>query len=128
MSCLQVEAGQCCSRHYHEERVNQFSVLEGTVVVEVWDKIPSGVREDDKHYLETKGKLRILNAGDVLSVPTFKVHRFRVVRSGRMVEVYYPPNEDCEVQQDDIIRLDVGGPDPVPEILSDLDLGEPYDG
>ena len=93
VSILEVEKGSYCSKHYHRERVNRFIVQSGVIAV-VWYPISGSVRR------------RRLKAGDVFDVPAGVIHRFEVIKSGVVVEVYFP---SATVRQDDIVRLDLGG-------------------
>jgi len=95
-SCLWVKAGFQCSRHYHEDRANQFTVMSGRIKVEEWPR-EGGVTTT------------MLSEGETHTVPSGRVHRFRVLESGQVVEVYYPDNGGT-VRLDDIVRLDEGGP------------------
>lgn len=105
VSCLDVRHGWRCSRHRHKARVNLFAVNTGIICVEEWTR---GVdRTPDYHFLAE---------GDVHVVPTWVYHRFRVLQSGSLVEVYYPDDPDDAVRLDDIDRLDEGGADDVPEL------------
>lgn len=98
-SILTVEAGFRCSCHYHEERANQFCVLSGKLVVEDW--------EDRRFH---SSKLYLLEPGNIYNVPSTFWHRFRVLESGFVVEVYWPDRGGV-CRADDIIRDDMGGPD-----------------
>lgn len=94
VSCLEVREGFQCSRHYHQHRVNLFAVQSGVVVIETWFG-------DDVD-------IKILNPGDTCAVGSGVLHRFRVLQSGKMTEVYWPDHQGEMVQSDDIIRLDTG--------------------
>lgn len=95
VSFLRLKRGYRCSRHYHSQRANQFVVLSGVVVVEEWS---GEVREENT-----------LTAGQVHTVLSLVVHRFRVIEDGEMIELYWP-DRGGTVQLDDIVRLDEGGP------------------
>ena len=98
VSCLTVEAGYCCSKHYHRQRVNQFAVQEGLICVETWKEL-NGERTT-----------KMILPGEVYIVPSGMWHRFRVLESGKVVEVYWPDRGGI-VKLDDIVRADVGGKD-----------------
>ena len=98
VSKLEVEAGWMCSRHFHRQRFNMFSVTSGAIVVEEWK---------GRNHAKT-----LLCAGDVLVVPPDVLHRFRVVEKGSIVEVYWPKNHKHSCDSNDIERLDVGRLDP----------------
>jgi mannose-6-phosphate isomerase-like protein (cupin superfamily) len=95
VSHLKLNAGFQCSRHYHEHRVNQFAVLSGKIAVDEWFG-------DEVRTIE-------LTPGRFHTVYSLVIHRFRVLESGEIVEVYYPDN-DGQVRINDIVRLDEGGP------------------
>lgn len=96
ISYLELVAGTRSSWHLHRERWNAFHVTSGSVLIEWRD----GVADLAK----------LLNAGESMSIPVDVVHRFRVIESGRMVEIYWPV-EGATVRVDDIERFDVGGID-----------------
>ena len=100
VSLLTVVHGFRCSWHSHDKRVNAFHVVTGCIVIE--------------EYLDS-GKIRKtkLTSGRSHIVASKIVHRFRVLESGNVVEVYYPQSADDVVCLDDIHRVDVGGPDVV---------------
>jgi len=109
VSCLEVERGFCCSKHYHRDRANLFAVQEGSVVIEEW---PDG--------LESKSKLILLGPGDTYYVPSGIWHRFRVWRTGRLTEVYWPDRPGGEVDPNDIERADMGGSDDLEALRAEL--------
>jgi hypothetical protein len=82
-----------------------FAVQEGIVVVEFWEG-------DNKVF-------NVLGRNDVLVVPSMIWHRFRVLRTGRMVEVYWA-DQGGEVNKDDIIREDVGGLDDLEKLKEEI--------
>ena len=98
VSYLETKAGFVCSRHRHAERLNLFACVEGKLLVEWWDAEL------------TNREFVILEPGDTCSVPSGVYHRFRVIESGKIIEVYWPDRGGV-VRHDDIERLDTGGPD-----------------
>lgn len=92
VSVLEVEKGGYSSRHYHEWRINRFLVQSGQIEV--------------VHYDGSHEERFTLKPGDVHDVPAGVVHRFEVVESGIVVEVYWPA---VGVSIQDIKRLDTGG-------------------
>lgn len=105
VSCLIVKAGYQCSIHYHEKRGNLFTVLEGEIVVETFECTPR-IPFDLANVVRFK---RIkLTPGRSYSVDPLIWHRFKVIQSGRVVEVYW--NALGDVDQKDIVRFDQGGP------------------
>jgi len=105
VSCLEVKAGYRCSKHFHQERANLFAVQEGVVCVEMWEG--------------SKRTLNVLRAGDVFTVPSMQWHRFRVMESGRLVEVYWP-DMGGGVRMEDIVREDEGGSDDLEELKKEI--------
>ncbi len=96
VSVLHVEKGGYSSRHFHRHRVNRFVVVSGSIDVVLYSPTPS-------HHELVRTRLQ---AGDVYDVTSNVVHRFEVVESGIVVEVYWP---DARLSAEDIERLDVGG-------------------
>ena len=92
VSILEVNAGWRCSIHLHEDRVNLFAVQSGLLVVEMFEPMNS---------------MHLLKPGDRLEVPSWCDHRFRVLESGHVTEVYWPAFDGI-VRLDDIVRRDVG--------------------
>jgi len=98
VSHLEIKEGFQCSIHRHKERSNLFAVIEGKVMIESMGTLGDCVE-----------RRMILEPGDVAIVPDWIWHRFIVLESGRMVEVYEATgNGSCRL--DDIERLDEGGP------------------
>ncbi len=93
VSVLEVVKGYRCSWHHHEHRVNMFFVQSGVIdVISYMDDMQPSIRAR-------------LAAGDCYSVAPMMRHRFEVIESGVVVEVYYP----MPVRLDDIVRHDEGG-------------------
>jgi len=101
VSVLRVNKGFRCSRHLHRQRNNLFTVISGKVIIEQWWPSDDGcaLRED------------VLSPGDTLQVASGIEHRFRVLESGEMVEVYWPEFDGDKVSIEDIERADEGGKD-----------------
>ena len=99
VSYLEVLEGNQCSRHYHKKRANTFIVVSGMIVVEKWRS-----HADDAPIVTTP-----LYPMDSTTVPSGQLHRFKVLESGTVIEVYFP-DKGGKVDLDDIERLDVGGP------------------
>lgn len=93
---LEVIEGGFCSIHYHEHRANRFRVLSGEIeVIEWFADITKAVR---------------LTAGNIHDVPSLVVHQFRVLRSGEVIEEYWPDRlGQHSVETSDIIRITEGG-------------------
>ncbi len=101
VSVLTVNKGFRCSLHCHHHRYNLFFVESGCICVET-------VRGSGRH-------LEVLEEGQSLSVPPYVWHRFRVLESGKVVEVYWP-SRYSPVKLDDIQRKDIGGKDNLEEL------------
>ena len=98
VSVLRTEKGAYCSKHFHSQRVNRFIAESGSIDVVEYD--PGGQFEISRIRL---------NPGDVHDVEAGVVHRFEVIESGVVVEVYFPQRPTDRVSHDDIVRLDLGG-------------------
>ncbi len=96
VSYLEVNEGFCCSKHYHEDRVNVFAVTSGKLLIQQW---PHGVLRENT-----------LKAQEGLEVPAGILHRFVVLESGNVIEIYYPKNGNSVVRFSDIVRENEGGP------------------
>ena len=99
ISYLEVVAGTRSSWHRHADRNNSFHVGRGMIVVECIDQITGA-----------KWQRKLI---DHLSftVEAGILHRFRVIESGHLVEIYWPREAGVAVRLDDIERIDHGGPD-----------------
>lgn len=106
VSFLQLVRGTRCSRHWHDERANLFAVISGKIEVQEWPtKLELSVQPEKIIRCTTLGP------GETHTISSGHVHRFRVLESGQLVEVYWPDVEDGQVRFDDIHRLDEGGMD-----------------
>jgi quercetin dioxygenase-like cupin family protein len=83
-------AGHKCSEHRHLSKWNGFMVLEGTLLLRVWQE--SGLVD-----------VTTLVAGDWAEVAPGLVHQFEAVTDGRALEVYW-----AALAWDDIQRRTVG--------------------
>jgi mannose-6-phosphate isomerase-like protein (cupin superfamily) len=72
-----------------------FAVVTGKIRIQMWDAALLPIDQVE------------LVAGDTFVVPSSILHRFQVLESGRVIEVYWP---DATVGKDDIQRYDEGGP------------------
>ena len=59
VSYLEVEAGYRCSRHWHVDRLNEFIVISGKIVVEQWVT----------HKGTNKNVMLLLSSSDTCSIP-----------------------------------------------------------
>lgn len=97
VSFLQLIQGTCCSRHSHEERANLFAIVSGQIAIQSWN---NGCLSEV-----------ILHSGQTHTISSGIVHRFRVLESSEIVEVYWSDVPGGKVRIDDIKRLDKGGLD-----------------
>ena len=91
---LEILAGGFCSLHYHEQRANQFYIIEGTLrIVEVygWDV-----------------RVRTLRNGDRYTIPSLVTHQFQAITAVKCEERYFADRNGIVVDTD-IIRLTIGG-------------------
>jgi len=103
LSYLEVEAGWQCSTHKHADRINAFVVLSGEIKIDWWG------RHEPKGNPSSVIILPSNAMGNYCIVPAGVWHRFRVIRSGKVVEIYWPRISGARVRLDDIVRLDIGG-------------------
>ncbi len=102
VSYLKVNAGFQCSKHRHKSRANQFTVINGSIKVDTWGTGLNG-------KILSIPIVKFLMPGDTFTVQSGVWHRFRVIHSGEVVEVYWSDVPDGKVSIDDIERLDMGG-------------------
>lgn len=103
-SLLEVVAGQRCSMHYHEHRVNVFICLTAEIDVELYGAVPDDF--DGNPFDRRKVDYKLLPGMSTMIHPMFW-HLFKVRKPGQVVEIYYCP-DGSHVRQDDIVRFDVG--------------------
>lgn len=90
---LEINPDAYCSRHKHQSKWNQFTILEGKLGVRYYD---DAGRESAYHSLR---------AGEVLLVPPGQIHRFESREHCKAIETYWTD----PVDPDDIQRMDEGG-------------------
>ena len=100
VSLLQTQAGFCCSRHHHTHRWNSFRVIDGLLAIVEYRYNADGSL--------TERMRRLLNPGQSYDIPPGIIHRFEVLRSGNVVEIYWT-TDGTLVEENDIIRFDEGG-------------------
>lgn len=106
VSVLKVNAGFRCSRHWHENRCNQFILVSGKIDIWTWTdenelrSTPNLPYWIDRMSLDSECRTVKIAAG----VP----HMFVVRESGLVVEIYTPDGGPVDI--DDIVRFDEGGP------------------
>jgi len=91
MDLLQLKKDSFCSTHYHSEKFNEFKLLKGKVMIELYGK---GMKVLEK-----------LN--DSFIVPPCVVHRFIALEDSEVLEYIYV--RDGEVSEEDIKRYKQGG-------------------
>lgn len=98
-SLLDVKAGYQSSIHYHNNKWNCFISIDAIIVVEEF-VVKDGENKVISSTQITPGKSHIV-------LPK-KLHRFYIVKSGKVLEIYWPSNgHKCD--PNDIIRLNEGG-------------------
>lgn len=114
VSYLETQPQTRCSWHFHNQRVNYFRVISGIIVVEQHVLSPT--------FQAAQVERMVLGPGYSMAVPCNKLHRFRVVEGGSLIEIYWP-NPDKKhsvVKLEDIHRFDVGGLDVDQSNLQDI--------
>jgi len=104
VSELEVRPGFRSSIHRHEDRANAFQVVDAEIVVETF------VEDTAAPYSRRRLNAYLLGPGGTICVPSGRWHRFRTLRPGRVLELYYADRGGV-VRLDDIERWDEGGAD-----------------
>tara|TARA_R110000868_G_scaffold115679_13_gene308808 strand:- start:2548 stop:2988 length:441 start_codon:yes stop_codon:yes gene_type:complete len=98
-SLLEVNKDWQCSIHWHTNRYNCFICINAIIGVEDF-----GPAENEPILTN----VTIIKEGESFTIFPKRWHRFYVIQSGRLVEIYWTTNgQACEV--DDINRWDIGG-------------------
>lgn len=92
--------GGYSSRHKHVHKGNVFYVVEGTLLVEIYEK------PEDKPFCVYK-----LQPGQPLRVPAGTWHRFIAASMVELIEMYDCPVSGHQPSPEDIVRYDEGGVD-----------------
>ena len=89
--------------------------------METWEEVMV-----QKHYerMIDEYKIILLGPGDTLIVPSGVLHRFRVLCSGSLIEVYWPDRHGGQVRTDDIVRETTGGRDDMDDLKQKLERAE----
>jgi hypothetical protein len=98
-SLLYVKADHQSSIHFHNEKWNCFICMDATIVVEEF------ITEAGENKVASS---TLMNPGDSHVVPPKKLHRFYVVKSGRVLEIYWSL-DDHKCDPNDIVRIYDGG-------------------
>lgn len=94
---LMLVEGFQCSRHRHAQRANSFYLDSGELEICTYESDGTPISEFN------------LRAGGTIEIPSQIWHRFKVLKSGRCFETYWPDRGGI-VRLDDIERADEGGP------------------
>ena len=100
VSLLQVNKGFCSSIHKHNHRWNSFQMMSGCMNVVVFRKEMDG--RPVRWYEHT------LRAGEGCKIRPTVLHRFEVIETGKVVEIYWV-TDGTKIDINDIVRLDEGG-------------------
>lgn len=95
-SILEVNEGWQCSIHQHNNRWNCFINIDSIIGVEQFD---NGLKLT---------KTTILNPGESIIIKPKILHRFYVIKSGKIIEIYWTTNS-IKCDMNDINRFDTGG-------------------
>lgn len=78
---INVFSGRNCSLHFHKVKDETFTVLSGTLQVEMWKNLEREDFELEKHpFADRKADLKmVLEAGSSVRVPPFFGHRFACI-------------------------------------------------
>lgn len=101
-SILYVERGTYCSTHRHRKRYNMFVVSSGIIKVTFYSIKGTTPNLPTEYYQQ------ILRPGCSMEVIPGIYHRFEVIESGWLAEVYRTA-DGTPVDLNDIERLDEGG-------------------
>jgi mannose-6-phosphate isomerase-like protein (cupin superfamily) len=92
---IELDKGGFCSKHKHIKKYNMFFVISGKLKVEIW-----------KDYGLVDTTTLIKNTSTIVKPGEF--HKFSVLeKNTKALEIYW-----TELQEDDIIRENVGGTEP----------------
>lgn len=94
-----VQPGGYSSVHLHEDKVNQFIVKRGTLLVNYFDE-----------QLENDGQ-DTLHCGDSVAISVGRRHQFVAMSEVEGYEVYWTTNDAKKVEADDIVRFSENGVD-----------------
>ncbi len=98
ISYLHVEKGHYCSKHVHHYRTNTFIVMSGVLRIILYKGFEL---EEERSSIISPGVIHFVAAGEW--------HRFDVLESGDVIEVYHPGYEGATVDLSDIEREYPGG-------------------
>lgn len=114
-SLLSVNQGWQCSVHYHKHRYNAFIATSAIIAIEIWTR-------EQHHLLLQAGKnsskdisdivpptyIHYIHPGQSYVVAPSIIHRFSVIQSGQLIEIYWT-NDNSKCEMEDIYRLTEGG-------------------
>ena len=82
---IDIEKGQCCSKHYHKYKYNLFFVEKGSIIVYRWE-----------NEIKTATKLDVYDS--IIIDPTI-YHQFEAIEKSIVYEIYY-----TKLNNNDIVR------------------------
>jgi len=114
-SILEVNRGWQSSIHLHRHRYNAFICTTATIGIEIWDDKKGTSLLNmfmDKNIIHstipTPDHVHYIRPGQYFVVPPNMLHRFFVISTGQLVEIYWTgTQEQCTLS--DIVRIDQGG-------------------
>ena len=106
MSLAIIDKGGYCSRHFHNQKVNVFNVVSGTLQIQTWDS----------HHSETEienipaDNIFAIEAGMSYQIGVNQIHLMAAPTTDCIVmEVYYATQPGHQVMLADIQRFTEGG-------------------
>ena len=103
MSLAIIDKGGFCSRHFHNQKVNVFNMIEGTLQLKVWDGQPKDiatVKADNVFAIES---------GMSYQIGVNIIHEMEARTNVVCMEAYYPTQANHIVSRADISRFTTGG-------------------
>jgi mannose-6-phosphate isomerase-like protein (cupin superfamily) len=89
-----INEGGYSSKHYHENNYNRFYVISGKLRIDIY-------RNNKEEFVD-------LVAGETVDVEPAVWHRMTALEPVRVIEIYWPTN-DQPINPEDIVREDNGG-------------------
>lgn len=99
-----LDKGGYSSRHWHNQKVNVFSVIEGELVVRVWHKFDPAnaeIKRPDEW-------IRVM-PGDSIQIANNVIHQMEAKQNTICFEMYFAGASGHRVAADDIHRITIGG-------------------
>jgi len=105
MSLAIIDKGGFCSRHFHNQKVNVFSVISGTLQIKTWNDSETEdivTRKADNSFA--------IEAGMSWQIPVNQIHMMEAnVTDVLVMESYFSTAPGHRVFLNDIHRLTIGG-------------------